>query len=223
MFQYEKALQYPVKIARPNAKLAKMIMSQLGGPNGELGASMRYLNQRYTMPLRELQGLLTDIGTEELSHMEMVSAVICQLTKGLTPEQLEAQGFADYFVDHTAGIYPVSAAGVPFNAATFQSTGDAITDLNEDLAAEQKARTTYDNILRLADDPDVRDVIRFLREREIVHYQRFGEGLRLIQEQLAKYAPDPENPYAFNTSFDPMPVRPQPRQGAPAGVSLRRK
>ena len=223
MFQYEKALQYPVKIARPNAKLAKMIMSQLGGPNGELGASMRYLNQRYTRPLRELQGLLTDIGTEELSHMEMVSAVICQLTKGLTPEQLEAQGFADYFVDHTAGIYPVSAAGVPFNAATFQSTGDAITDLNEDLAAEQKARTTYDNILRLADDPDVRDVIRFLREREIVHYQRFGEGLRLIQEQLAKYAPDPENPYAFNTSFDPMPVRPQPRQGAPAGVSLRRK
>ncbi len=184
---------------------------------------MRYLNQRYTMPLRELQGLLTDIGTEELSHMEMVSAVICQLTKGLTPEQLEAQGFADYFVDHTAGIYPVSAAGVPFNAATFQSTGDAITDLNEDLAAEQKARTTYDNILRLADDPDVRDVIRFLREREIVHYQRFGEGLRLIQEQLAKYVPDPENPYAFNTSFDPMPVRPQPRQGAPAGVSLRRQ
>ena len=211
MFQYEKALQYPVKITRPNAKLAKMVMSQLGGPNGELGASMRYLSQRYTMPLRELQGLLTDIGTEELSHMEMVSAVICQLTKGLTPEQLEAQGFADYFVDHTAGIYPVSASGVPFSAATFQSVGDAITDLNEDLAAEQKARTTYDNILRLADDPDVRDVIRFLREREIVHYQRFGEGLRLIQEQLSRYAPDADNPYAFNTSFDPMPVRPQPR------------
>ena len=212
MFQYEKALQYPVKIARPNARLAKMIMSQLGGPDGETGAAMRYLNQRYTMPLRELQGLLTDIGTEELSHMEMVSALTCQLTKGLTPEQLEAQGFADYFVDHTAGIYPVSASGVPFTAATFQSTGDAITDLNEDLAAEQKARTTYDNILRLADDPDVRDVIKFLREREIVHYQRFGEGLRLIQEQLARYAPDPENPYAFNTSFDPMmPVRPQPR------------
>lgn len=211
MFQYEKALQYPVKIARPNARLAKMVMSQLGGPNGELGASMRYLNQRYTMPLRELQGLLTDIGTEEMSHMEIVSAVIYQLTKGLTPEQLEAQGFADYFVDHTAGIYPVSASGVPFTAATFQSTGDAITDLNEDLAAEQKARTTYDNILRLADDPDVRDVIRFLREREIVHYQRFGEGLRLIQEQLAKYARDPSNPYATNTSFDPMPQRPQPR------------
>ena len=210
MFQYEKALQYPVKIARPNARLAKMIMSQLGGPDGELGASMRYLNQRYTMPLRELQGVLTDIGTEELGHMEMVSALIYQLTKGLTPEQLEAQGFADYFVDHTAGIYPVSASGVPFTAATFQSTGDAISDLHEDLAAEQKARTTYDNILRLADDPDVRDVIRFLREREIVHYQRFGESLRLIQDQLGKYAEDPNNPYATNVSFDPM-RRPQPR------------
>ena len=211
MFQYEKTLQYPVKIARPNARLAKAIMSQLGGPDGELGASMRYLNQRYTMPLRELQGLLTDIGTEELSHMEMVSALLYQLTKDLTPEQLEAQGFADYFVDHTTGIYPVSASGVPFSAATFQSTGDAITDLHEDLAAEQKARTTYDNILRLADDPDVRDVIRFLREREIVHYQRFGEGLRLIQDQLSRYSPYPENPYATNTSFDPLPGRPQPR------------
>lgn len=184
------------------------------GPDGELGASMRYLNQRYTMPLRELQGILTDIGTEELSHMEIVSALVYQLTKGLTPEQLEAQGFADYFVDHTVGIYPVSASGVPFSAATFQSTGDAITDLHEDLAAEQKARTTYDNILRLADDPDVRDVIRFLREREIVHYQRFGEGLRLIQAQLGKYAVDINNPYATNLSFDPMrrpPMRPRPR------------
>ena len=177
-----------------------------GGPDGELGASMRYLNQRYTMPMRELQGILTDIGTEELGHMEMVSALVYQLTKGLTPEQLEAQGFADYFVDHTTGIYPVSASGVPFSAATFQSTGDAISDLHEDLAAEQKARTTYDNILRLADDPDVRDVIRFLREREIVHYQRFGEGLRLLQDQLAR-SPQPENPYAYNTSFDPMPRR----------------
>ncbi|MCQ2434633.1 MAG: manganese catalase family protein [Oscillospiraceae bacterium] len=202
MFQYEKTLEYPVKIARPNAKLAKMIITQLGGPDGELGASMRYLNQRYTMPLRELQGLLTDIGTEELSHMEIVSAVVYQLTKGLTPEQLEAQGFADYFVDHTTGIYPVSASGVPFSAETLQSTGDAITDLSEDLGAEQKARLTYDNILRLADDPDVRDVIRFLREREIVHFQRFGEGLRMIQEKLATKSHYPNNPYAFNTSFD---------------------
>lgn len=198
MFQYEKTLEYPVKVARPNAKLAKMIITQLGGPDGELGASMRYLNQRYTMPLRELQGLLTDIGTEELSHMEIVSALVYQLTKGLTPEQLEAQGFADYFVDHTVGIYPVSASGVPFSVEVLQSTGDAITDLSEDLGAEQKARLTYDNILRLADDPDVRDVIRFLREREIVHFQRFGEGLRMIQERL----PNPSNPYACNTSFD---------------------
>ena len=200
MFEYSKALQYPVKITRPNARLAKMIITQLGGPDGELGASMRYLNQRYTMPLRELAGVLTDIGTEELSHMEMVSAIVKQLTEGLTPEQLEAQGFADYFVDHTAGIYPVSASGVPFSADTFQSTGDAISDLSEDLAAEQKARTTYDNILRLADDPDVRDVIRFLREREIVHYQRFGECLRLVQEKL-----DAKNVYLYNPAFDRMP------------------
>ena len=212
MFVYEKKLQYPVKIATPNPKLAAVIISQYGGPDGELGASMRYLSQRYSMPYAEVKGLLTDIGTEELGHLEMVGAIIHQLTRDLSDEQIKTAGFDAYFVDHTAGIYPVSASGVPFTAATFQSTGDAITDLNEDLAAEQKARTTYDNILRLADDPDVRDVIRFLREREIVHYQRFGEGLRLIQEQLARYAPDPENPYAFNTSFDPMmPVRPQPR------------
>ena len=197
MFEYSKALQYPVKITRPNARLAKMIITQLGGPDGELGASMRYLNQRYTMPLRELAGVLTDIGTEELSHMEMVSAIVKQLTEGLTPEQLEAQGFADYFVDHTAGIYPVSASGVPFSADTFQSTGDAISDLSEDLAAEQKARTTYDNILRLADDPDVRDVIRFLREREIVHYQRFGEALRKTLDRL-----DEKNYYFMNPAFD---------------------
>ena len=197
MFEYTKALEYPVKIARPNARLAKMIMSQLGGPNGELGASMRYLNQRYSMPLRELSGALTDIGTEELSHMEMVSAIITQLTKGLTAEQLEAQGFADYYVDHTAGIYPVAASGVPFSAATFQSTGDPISDISEDLAAEQKARTTYDNILRLSDDPDVNNVIRFLREREVVHFQRFGEALRLATEKL-----DQKNIYAFNPAFD---------------------
>lgn len=213
MFEYSKALEYPVKIARPNARLAKMIATQIGGPDGELGASMRYLNQRYAMPLRELSGILTDIGVEELSHMEMVAAIVTQLTKGLTPEQLEAQGFADYFVDHTTGIYPVSASGVPFSAETFQSTGDAISDISEDMAAEQKARTTYDNILRLTDDPDVRDVIRFLREREIVHYQRFGEGLRLLQDHMAKYSPDPRNPYSFNPSFDQPPLRrPMPRR-----------
>lgn len=178
MWNYEKKLQYPVNIKNPNPKLAKFIISQLGGPDGELAASMRYLNQRYTAPYGEIKGLLTDIGTEELGHMEMISAILYQLTRNLTPEQIKASGFDAYFVDHTTGIYPSSASGVPFSAAYFQSKGDPITDLVEDMAAEQKARSTYDNILRLADDPDVRDVIKFLREREIVHFQRFGEPKR---------------------------------------------
>ena len=178
MWQYEKKLQYPVRIKTPNAKLAKIIISQLGGPDGELGASLRYLNQRYAMPYGEVKGLLTDIGTEELAHFEMISAILYQLTKDLSIEEIKASGFDTYFVDHTTGIYPVAASGTPFTAAYFQSKGDILTDLQEDMAAEQKARTTYDNILRLADDPDVRDPIRFLREREIVHFQRFGEAYR---------------------------------------------
>ncbi|MDD3410965.1 MAG: manganese catalase family protein [Eubacteriales bacterium] len=197
MWTYEKRLQYPVKIARPNAALAKAVMSQFGGPDGELAASMRYLSQRYAMPYPEVTALLTDIGTEELAHMEIVSAIIHQLTRGLTPAQIKAQGFAEYYVDHTLGVWPQSAGGVPFTAAVFQSKGDPITDLHEDMAAEQKARTTYDNILRLTDDPDVLDPIRFLREREIVHFQRFGEGLRIVQDQL-----DSRNFYAFNPAFD---------------------
>jgi spore coat protein JC len=197
MWQYEKKLQYPVKIKTPNAKLAKIIISQLGGPDGELSASLRYLNQRYAMPYGEVKGLLTDIGTEELAHFEMISAILYQLTKDLSMEEIKANGFDTYFVDHTTGIYPVAASGTPFTAAYFQSKGDILTDLQEDLAAEQKARTTYDNILRLADDPDVRDPIRFLREREIVHYQRFGEALRIAQDKL-----DSRNFYACNPSFD---------------------
>ena len=177
MWVYEKKLQYPVKITRPNAALAKVIVSQLGGPDGEMGAATRYLSQRYTMTSGETKGMLTDIGTEELAHIEMISAILYQLTRDLTIDQIKAGGFDTYFVDHTTGIYPQAASGVPFSAATLQSTGDPIADLNEDLAAEQKARVTYDNILRLADDPDVRDAIKFLREREIVHYQRFGEAL----------------------------------------------
>lgn len=169
----------------------------LGGPDGELGASMRYLSQRYTAPTREVQAILSDIGTEELAHMEMISAILYQLTKNLSMEEIRKAGFQDYFVDHTTGIYPQAASGVPFTAAYFQSKGDAITDLVEDLAAEQKARTTYDNLLRLVDDPDVRDPLKFLREREIVHFQRFGEGLRLVQDML-----DSKNFYAFNPSFD---------------------
>ncbi len=197
MFVYEKKLQYPVNIKTPNLKLAKIIASQYGGADGELGASLRYLSQRFTMPLPELKGMLTDIGTEELGHLEMVGTLMYQLTKGVSAEQVEKAGFADYFVDHTTGVYPSSAAGVPFTAAYLQSKGDPVTDLHEDLAAEQKARTTYDNILRFCDDYDVKDVIRFLREREVVHYQRFGESLRLLTDKL-----DEKNFYAFNPSFD---------------------
>lgn len=197
MFVYEKRLQYPVNIKTPNAKLAKAIMSQYGGPHGEAGAALRYLSQRYAMPYPELRAILTDIGTEELSHLEMVGTIIYQLTRNLTPQQIEAEGFADYFVDHTTGIYPVAASGTPFSAATFSVSGDPIADLNEDLAAEQKARLSYDNILRFADDPDVRDAIRFLRAREVVHYQRFGEGLRITTDKL-----DDKNFYAFNPAFD---------------------
>lgn len=168
-----------------------------GGPDGELAASMRYLSQRYTMPDRAVAGLLTDIGTEELAHMEMVSTIVYQLTKGLSADEIKNIPFATYYVDHTLGLWPQSAGGIPFNACEFQSKGDPITDLHEDLAAEQKARSTYDNILRLIQDPEVCDPIRFLREREIIHYQRFGEALRKIQDNL-----DSKNFYYFNPSFE---------------------
>ena len=197
MWVYEKKLQYPVKIKTPNAKTAKYIISQLGGPDGELAASLRYMNQRYTAQPDKVKGILTDVATEELAHVEMISAILYQLTDGLTPEQIKEAGFDAYFVDHTLGVYPQSAAGVPFTAAYFQSKGDPITDLTEDLAAEQKARSTYDNILRLSDDPDVNDVIKFLRAREIVHFQRFGEGLQLAKEKM-----DQKNLYFVNPSFD---------------------
>lgn len=197
MFNYEKKLQYPVNIKQTNPKLAKIIITQYGGPDGELAASLRYLSQRYTMPLPELKATLTDIGTEELGHFEMIGAIVYQLTKNLTEEEIKKAGFEDYFVDHTTGIYPQSASGVPFTAAYLQSKGDAITDLHENMAAEQKARTTYDNILRMCDDYDVKDAIRFLRQREIVHYQRFGENLRILTDNL-----DSKNFYAFNPEFD---------------------
>lgn len=197
MWQYEKKLQYPVKIKTPNPAAAKVIISQFGGPDGELGAAMRYLSQRYVAPCPEVKAILNDVGTEELGHMEMVCAVIYQLTKNITPKEIKASGFDTYFVDHTTGLYPIAASGTPFSAEVFQSTGDPIADLTEDLAAEQKARLSYDNILRLVDDPDVRDVIKFLRAREIVHFQRFGEALRLVTDQL-----NAKNFYAFNPSFD---------------------
>lgn len=198
MFNYIKKLQYPINIKKCDPAAASLIISQYGGPNGELGASLRYLSQRYSMPLPELKGLLTDIGTEELGHLEMVGTIVHQLTKNLTEKEIEENpGFAAYFIDHTAGVYPTSASGAPWSAASIQSTGDPIADLNENLAAEQKARVTYDNILRLVDDPDVIEPIKFLRQREIVHYQRFGEGLRLLTDKL-----NSKNYYAYNPGFD---------------------
>ena len=193
MFLYNKKLQYPVKIARPNPRLAAVIISQYGGPDGELGASMRYLSQRYSMPFDEQKGLLTDIGVEELNHLEMVGAIIHQLTRNLKTKDIENTPFAAYFVDHTTGVYPTFASGTPWTAATMQVKGDPITDLTEDMGAEQKARTTYENLLLQADDPDVIDVLRYLRQREIVHYQRFAEGIEMVKDQL-----DEKNFYAFN-------------------------
>ena len=197
MFIYDKKLQYPVKIDNPNPRLAAIIISQYGGPDGELGASMRYLSQRYSMPFDELKGLLTDIGTEELGHLEMVGAIVHQLTRKLSDDQIRDSAFAPYFVDHTAGVYPTAASGFPWTAASMAVKGDPIADLTEDLAAEQKARVTYDNILRLSDDPDVNDVIKFLREREIVHFQRFGEAIELLRRKLNQ-----RNVYAMNPAID---------------------
>ena len=198
MWNYERRLQYPVKICKPDANAAQIIISQLGGPDGELGASMCYLNQRYTMGDRKVAGVLTDIGTEELAHLEMVSAIVYQLTCDLPIDEIKKEGFDAYFVDHTTGIYPTAASGFPWTAASIGVKGDPICDLTEDMAAEQKARVTYDNILRLAkDDPDVTDVIRFLREREIVHFQRFGSAVQMVREHL-----DQKNVYYTNPAFD---------------------
>ena len=197
MFVYDKKLQYPVKIANTNPRLAAIIISQYGGPDGELGASLRYLSQRYSMPFDDLKGLLTDIGTEELGHLEMIGAIVHQLTRNLNDSQIKDAGFAPYFVDHTAGIYPTAASGSPWNAASMAVKGDPMADLVENLAAEQKARVTYDNILRLSDDPDVNDAIKFLREREIVHFQRFGEAAQLLREKLNQ-----KNVYYMNPAMD---------------------
>ena len=197
MWTYEKKLEYPVKIKNPNPAMAKFIISQYGGPDGEIGASLRYLSQRYSMPYRKVAAVLTDIGSEEIGHYEMVATIVHQLTKNMTMDQIKEAGFQEYFVDHTSGVYAQAAAGFPFDALCFASKGDAITDLHEDMAAEQKARTTYDNILRMVDDPDVIEPIRFLRQREVVHYQRFGEALRIVQDNL-----DSKNFYAINPEFD---------------------
>lgn len=208
MWSYDKRLQFPVKIKNPDPQTAKIVITQLGGPDGELGASMRYLNQRYAMPYKECKAILTDIGTEELAHMEMISAIVYQLTRNLTPEQIREGGFDTYFVDHTTGIYPQFASGTPWSAMTFQSKGDPITDLFEDMAAEQKARTTYDNLLRLIDNPDVREPLKFLRAREIVHFQRFGEAVRTTWNRMpppaaGKRPPSPPEKMAFPRTLFP--------------------
>lgn len=200
MWQYEKKLQYPINIKNPNPKYAQIIISQYGGPDGELGASMRYLTQRYSQPFNEVKGILTDIGTEELAHLEMVCAMVHQLTRNLTEKDIKESGFDKYFVDHTNAVYPVAAAGIPWRAEYIQAKGDVLADLHEDLAAEQKARVTYDNLLRLIDDPDILDPLKFLRQREIVHYQRFGEALRLTTDKLNE-----KNFYSFNPGFDTKP------------------
>ncbi|MBQ4283577.1 MAG: manganese catalase family protein [Lachnospira sp.] len=197
MWSYEKRLEYPICIKQTNPTLAAMIISQYGGPDGEIGASMRYLSQRFAMPYREVASVLTDVGTEELNHLEMVSTMVHQLTRNLSMEQIKGTPFEAYYVDHTAGVWPQAAGGIPFTAVEFQSSGDVIADLFEDLAAEQKARKTYDNLLRLTDDSDVLEPLKFLRQREIVHFQRFGEALRIVQDKL-----DSKNFYAFNPAFD---------------------
>ena len=197
MWIYEQRLQYPVKITKTCPKTARLIISQYGGPDGELSASMRYLAQRYTMPVKSVGGLLTDIGTEELAHMEIICAMVYQLTRNLTIEEAQAEGFDAYYIDHTGGLWPQAAAGLPFNAIEFQSKGDAITDLTENLAAEQKARTVYENLLRMIKDPEIREPLKFLRTREIVHFQRFGEALEKTKETL-----DSKNFYYFNPEFD---------------------
>ncbi|MBQ3164272.1 MAG: manganese catalase family protein [Lachnospiraceae bacterium] len=197
MWAYEKRLQYPVKIQKTCPKTAQLIISQYGGPDGELSASMRYLAQRYSMPVKKVGGLLTDIGTEEINHMEIICAMVYQLTKNLTPEQAKTAGFDAYYIDHTTGLWPQAAAGIPFTSLEFQSKGDVFADLYENLAAEQKARTVYDNLLRVIDDPDVRAPLKFLRAREIVHFQRFGEAIEMTKEKF-----DSKNFYYFNAEFD---------------------
>lgn len=182
MWLYDKMLEYPIRVCGPNPRLAKEIITQYGGPDGELAASLRYLTQRYSMPISQAKGVLTDIGTEEMAHMEIVASLVFNLTKDATVEQIKAAGMDDYYADHDKALYFVNASGVPWTATYIQSKGDPIADLHEDMAAEEKARATYEWLINLSDDPDVTQVLKFLREREVVHFQRFGETLMLVQE-----------------------------------------
>lgn len=184
MWMYDKKLQYPVKIKNSNPGLAKLIITQYGGPDGELAASLRYLSQRFSMITPQAKATLNDIGTEELAHLEIIGSMVRQLTQGISTQEIQDSGFDTFYVDHDTAVYPVSAAGSPFTAAYIQSKGDPVTDLHEDMAAEQKARSTYEYLIRMTDDPDVLGPLKYLREREIVHFQRFGEALRIVQDYL---------------------------------------
>lgn len=183
MWAYERKLQYPVRIKNPNPAMAKLILTQYGGPDGELAASLRYLSQKFSMPTDVTKAICNDIGTEELAHLEMIGTMVNQLTKNASVDCIKEASYAPFYVDHGKGVYPANAAGVPFTAAYIQVKGDARVDLTEDMAAEEKARKTYEWLINAADDPDVIDPLRFLREREVVHFQRFGEALRLVMEK----------------------------------------
>lgn len=204
MWMYDKKLEYPIKIKKTDPKMAGLILTQYGGPDGELGAALRYLSQRFSMITPEAKGTLNDIGTEELAHLEMIGAMVRQLTKDASPEEIKNSGMGAYYADHDKAVYPASAAGSPFTAAYLQSKGDPRTDLYEDMAAEQKARSTYEYLINMADDPDVIDPLKFLREREIVHFQRFGESLRHVQEYLdsKKYSYQKGPNVAYNSPMN---------------------
>ena len=181
---FDKKLEYPIKIKNPDPRMAKLIITQYGGPDGELAASLRYLSQRFSMVTPQAKATLNDIGTEELAHLEMIGTMVRQLTQGASVKEIEAGGMGAYYADHDKAVYPVNASGAPFTASYLQSKGDPVTDLYEDMAAEQKARSTYEYLIQMADDPDVIDPLKFLREREIVHFQRFGESLRYVQDYI---------------------------------------
>ncbi|HHV72830.1 MAG TPA: manganese catalase family protein [Clostridia bacterium] len=182
MWIYEKKLQYPVRVYKPDVRMAKYLITQYGGPDGELSAALRYLNQRYTMPTAMAKGLLTDIGTEELAHLEIIATMVYKLLKNASLEEIKQAGLGGHYAQHDRALFYTDANGVPWTAAYIQATGDPVTDLHEDMAAEQKARSTYEWLINLSDDPGVIDALRFLREREVVHYQRFGEALRNVYE-----------------------------------------
>lgn len=183
MFIYEKKLQYPVRVSNKDVRMAKCVLNQYGGPDGESSASMNYLTQRFCMPLNELKGLLTDIGSEELGHMEMVATLFKKLLEGATKDELMEAGFGGYYSNHEFCPFYVDSSGSPWTAAYTQAKGNPIADLYNDMAGEQKARVTYENLILLTDDPLVKDTLRFLREREVVHFQRFGEALRLAEDK----------------------------------------